>query len=63
MQHIQTQEEWEVEMSEKVLDYVRGELYLDLRFMNVALSALTPKYDRALKICATDGTFLYFSSE
>lgn len=63
MQHIQTQEEWEAQMSVKVLEFVRGELYLDLRFLNVALSALTPSYDKTLTTCATDGTYLYFSSE
>ena len=45
MQHIQTQEEWEAEMSVKVLEYVRSELYLDLRYLNAALSALEPKCD------------------
>ena len=32
MGHVQTQEEWEAEMSEKILSYVRDELYLELRF-------------------------------
>ena len=27
MGHIQTQEEWEVQMAEKILSYVRNELY------------------------------------
>lgn len=63
MQHIQTQEEWEIEMSIKILDYVRNELYLDLRYLNIALSALQPKADVRLKTCATDGTYLYFSPE
>lgn len=31
MGHIQTQEEWEVQMAEKILSYVRNELYLELR--------------------------------
>ena len=63
MQHIQTQEEWEVEMSIKVLEFVRGELYLDLRFLNAALSELIPQYEKALTTCATDGSYLFFSSE
>lgn len=63
MQHVQTQEEWEAEMAVKILDYVRSELYLDLRYLNIALSALEPKCDNNIRTCATDGTFLYFSSE
>ena len=62
-QHIQTQEEWEVEMTLKVLDYIRHEIYLDLRFLNVALSALNPKSDRAVQTFATDGHYLYISTE
>ena len=62
-QHIQTQAEWEVEMSLKILDYVRNEIYLDLRFLNVALSALTPKSDKSVHTFATDGSFLCFSTE
>lgn len=63
MAHIQTQEEWEIEMSQKILAFVRNEIYLDLRFLDVALSALKPKQDRQLHTFATDGTFLYFSTE
>ena len=36
MGHIQTQEEWEVQMAEKILSYVRNELYLELRYLDVA---------------------------
>ncbi len=61
--HIQTQEEWEVEMSLKILDFVRNEIYLDLRYLNVALSALTPKSDKSVHTFATDGSFLCFSAE
>lgn len=63
MQHVQTQEEWEVEMSIKVLEFIRSELYLDVRFLNAALSALTPQYDKQLRTCATDGEKLFFSAE
>ena len=62
-QHIQTQKEWEVEMSLEVLEYVRHEIYLDLRFLNVALSALSPKNDKAVQTFATDGSYLCFSTE
>lgn len=63
MAHVQTQEEWEAEMSEKILSYVRDELYLELRFMDIALSALTPKADASLQTFATDGNMLYYSTE
>ena len=35
--HKQTQSEWEAEMSKKVLEFVRSELYMDLRFLDIAL--------------------------
>jgi len=63
MPHIQTQREWEEEMSLKVLSFVRNEIYMDLRFLDIALSALVPKADSALKAFATDGAYLYFSTE
>lgn len=62
-QHIQTQTEWEEAMSIKVLGFVKDELYLDLRFLGIALSALTPQADSQITTCATDGTALFFSSE
>lgn len=61
--HIQTQTEWEEEMAVKILGFVRDELYLDLRFLGVALSALEPKADSQLTTIATDGATLFFSSE
>ncbi|MBO5524326.1 MAG: metallopeptidase [Roseburia sp.] len=63
MPHIQTQTEWEEEMSLKILSFLRNEIYMDLRFLDIALSALTPKADPALKAFATDGAYLYFSTE
>lgn len=63
MAHIQTQTEWEEEMSLKILSFIRNEIYMDLRFLDIALSALTPKADSALKAFATDGAYLYFSTE
>ena len=61
--HIQTQTEWEEEMSIKILGYVRDELYMDLRYMGIALSALVPKAEEELNTFSTDGTTLYFSSQ
>ena len=61
MKHVKTQTEWEYEMSVKILDLIRSELYLDLRFLDIALSALIPREDAALKAFATDGIYLKYS--
>lgn len=63
MAHIQTQAEWETEMSLKILSFIRNELYMDLRFLGVALSELVLKPDNSLGAFATDGSCLYFSTE
>lgn len=63
MAHIQTQEEWENEMAEKILSYIRNDLYLELRFLNLAFAALPVRADKSIKAFATDGNYLYFSSE
>lgn len=61
MPHIKTQTEWELEISAQILDFVHSELYLDLRFMDIALSALTPKADSSLQTFAVDGVYLHYS--
>ena len=54
MGHIQTQEEWEVQMAEKILSYVRNELYLELRYLDVAFSARRCRaLPRTGDICST----------
>lgn len=63
MAHIKTQTEWETEMSEKILEHTRNEIYLELRFLEIALSQLVPKADGTVQTFATDGTYLCFSSE
>lgn len=63
MGHIQTQEEWEVQMAEKILSYVRNELYLELRYLDVAFSALVPQADASLQSFAMDGGHLFYSTE
>lgn len=60
---VQTQTEWEEEMSGKILRYTHDELYMELRFLGIALSALEPKMDKRLTTLATDGITLYFSTE
>ena len=59
MGHIQTQEEWEVQMAEKILSYVRNELYLEMRYLDVAFSALVPQADASMQSFATDGGHLF----
>ncbi len=61
MRHIQTQEEWESEMAGKILLFVRNEIYLDLRFLDIALSALPYKTDNSIQTFATDGAYLSVS--
>ena len=61
--HVQTQEEWEISMCRKVLDFIKEELYLDLRFLKAAFGALTVRPDASVSAFATDGQFLSFSSE
>lgn len=62
-QHIQTQTEWEADMTTRILSQVRQELYLDLRFFDVALSALAPAYREGMEAMATEGAHLYFTPE
>lgn len=61
--HPKTQTEWEEEMSEKIISLIRNEIYLDLRFLKIALAALRVKSDKKLRAFATDGVFLYYSPE
>lgn len=63
MPHIQTQTEWEEEMSIKILHFIRNEVYLDLRFMEQALFALEYRRIDGMTAFATDGTYLYYSIE
>ncbi len=63
MPHRQTQEEWETEMAVKILSFIRNEIYLDLRFLKVALGALAPESDFAVQTFATDGKALRFLPE
>lgn len=60
---VQTQTEWEEEMSCKILKFVHDELYLEFRFLGIALSALSPKPDKRLTTFATDGSILSFQTE
>ncbi len=59
--HIQSQAEWESEIAGKIFRQVHNEVYLELRFLDTALAALTPREQTDLHCFATEGTFLYFS--
>lgn len=61
--HIQTQTEWEWEMSAKILDYIKSEIYLDFPFLGIALGILPPCPKEELDTFATDGENLYYSRE
>jgi hypothetical protein len=55
----ETQPAWEARMAGEVLAVTRSELYLDLRYLDAALSALAPQADPACRLLATDGAALY----
>ncbi len=63
MKHKTTQTDWERNMCEKILPLLRDSLYLDFRYFDTALQALTWKADPRLASFATDGIYLYYSSE
>ena len=58
-QRPETHEEWQARMGGEVLAVVRG-LYLDFRFLDMALSALTPAPDERCRVLATDGQILFY---
>lgn len=63
MKGIETQTQWDEKMSQKLLQYIRNRLYMELRFLDVALSALTWQKDDNIQTLATNGKYLYYSTE
>lgn len=63
MAHKQTQTEWENSMCLRILDAIRNELYLDFRYLDMALCALTYSANEQIHTLATDGSYLFFSRE
>ena len=61
--HIQTQTEWENEVSLDIIDYIKSELYLDFPFFSIALGALTPMPQEEIATFATDGNMMYYSAQ
>lgn len=61
MPHTETQTEWEQTMARRVMEQIRGELYLDQRYLNAALGALPPAtLNSTQNALATDGGQLYY---
>lgn len=60
---VQSEEAWQNQMAEKILRFVQNELYQDLRFLDVALSALVWQPAQGLRTLATDGSKLYFPAK
>lgn len=60
MSRAQSQKQWEEMMARRILEAVRGELYLQLRFLNPALSALPWQAAEKGSALYTDGLTLYF---
>ena len=63
MNKIETQEQWDEKMSKKLLQYIRNQLYMELRFLDVALSALTWQKDNSIQTFAANGMYLCYSTE
>lgn len=59
----ESQSQWEARMGKEILSFLRDEIYKDLRFMDVALSALTFVEREGMQMFATDGRMLYFGPE
>ena len=62
MAHIQTESEWELEMCGKIIDYLAGKIYVDMRFMEPVLNVLVPRANMGLSTFATDGVYLYMNT-
>ena len=62
-QRPETHEEWQARMGGEVLAVVRSGLYLDFRFLDMALSALNPAPDERCRVLATDGQTLYYQPQ
>ncbi|MDD4850647.1 MAG: VWA-like domain-containing protein [Gemmiger sp.] len=60
--HPESQAEWQAGMALRILQLVRSELYLQLRYMNTALCALRwqPVENATARALSTDGVALYY---
>ncbi len=53
----------EEKLSEKILTFIRHELYMELRYMEPALSVLAYRKMEGLLTFATDGVYMYYATE
>lgn len=58
--HAETQTEWECRMFQKILDYLRDELCIELPYLERALSALLPEGKENVNAFSTEGIHLYY---
>ena len=64
MAHIQTESEWQEEMSAKIVEFVRHELYMELRYFKTGIiGQITVKVRSRSAAFATDGAYLYVAPE
>lgn len=57
----ESQEQWAARMGSEALAVTRNALYLDFRFLGLALNALRPAPDPRCRSLATDGESLYYA--
>lgn len=55
-------EKWQ-EIGERILNASRSEIYMNMRFLNLALSGLTYEVNAAVPLAATNGFALYYAPE
>jgi predicted metal-dependent peptidase len=61
--HVQTESEWQEDVGARITQYVRSEIYLDLRYMESSLTALIPAMNNQVSVYATDGMYIYFNAD
>ena len=60
---VQTQSGWEWQVSNDIFKFVKNELYMELRFFDVAFSELIPRVDETIETMSTDGNCIFFKPE
>ena len=60
---VQTQSGWEWQVSNDIFKFVKNELYMELRFFDVAFSELIPQVDETIETMSTDGNCIFFKPE
>ena len=60
---VQTQSGWEWQVSNDIFKFIKNELYIELRFFDVAFSELIPQVDETIETMSTDGNCIFFKPE